>query len=325
MKMDNCCFAVADMGTNSFHMIIAKLRPDGTIKIIDKERNVVRLGSHKGEELSYISGKETTLAIDILYRFKKLADSYGAKFKAVATSAVREAENKSEFTEKIKSATGVSVDVIDGKEEARFIYLGARKALSLSDKNVLCIDIGGGSSEFIYVNNDRIVLTESVKIGAVRLSKHFFPDYYVSGERVSECSNYIRRLLTDNLADYSDINFDMVAGTSGTIEALASIILKQKNIKIPKSLNSVSFTKNELGDVSKKILSTKTTEERIRINGMEEKRADIIPAGLLILNEAFKFFKIDSITISDYALREGVIFDMVEKYRASTGTFTKAT
>jgi exopolyphosphatase / guanosine-5'-triphosphate,3'-diphosphate pyrophosphatase len=320
--MENCCFAVADMGTNSFHMIIAKLRQDGTIKVIDKEKKVIRLGSHKGEELSYISDEETKLAIEVLYQFKKLADSYGAIFKAVATSAVREAENKSDFIEKIKNETGISVEVIDGKQEARFIYLGARKALSLYDKNVLCIDIGGGSTEFINVNNGKTIFTESVKVGVVRLTKHFFPDYLITEDRVYRCTIYIENLLKENLEEYVNHKFDMIVGTSGTIESLASIILNHKNIKMPKSLNSFSFNKNELESVSRKILSAKTTEERKNIKGMEEKRADIIPAGLLILNEVFNVFKINTISISDYALREGVIFNMMENYRNSKGIFT---
>lgn len=322
--MENCCFAVVDMGTNSFHMIIAKLKPDGTIKVIDKEKKVIRLGSHKGEELSYISAEETQLAIEVLYQFKKLADSYGSVFKAVATSAVREAKNKFEFIEKIKSETGISVEVIDGKKEARFIYLGASKALTLSDKNVLCIDIGGGSTEFINVDCDKTIFVESIKAGAVRLSKRFFPDYILTDERLEECRIYTEKLLKENLEQCSNNNFDLIVGTSGTIEALASIILKQKNIKMPKSLNSVSFNKNELELISEKILSSRTTEERMHINGMEEKRADIIPAGLIILNEVFKIFKIDTITISDYALREGVIFDMMENYKNSKGMFTAA-
>ena len=95
------------MGTNSFHMIIATLREDGSIKIIDREKQVIRLGSHKGVELSFISDEETELAIDVLSKFKRLADSYGAKFRAVATSAVREALNRREFIDKVQLTAGI--------------------------------------------------------------------------------------------------------------------------------------------------------------------------------------------------------------------------
>ena len=322
--MENCCFAVADMGTNSFHMIIAKLKTDGSLKIIDKERKVIRLGLHKGKDLSYIAEDETGIAIEVLSKFKKLADSYGAEFRAVATSAVREAKNKSEFITKIKNAIGISIEIIDGEEEAGLIFNGVRRALSVSRKNVLCIDIGGGSTEFINVDHNKTIFAESIKVGAVRLSKHFFPHYLISDESVNDCINYIKRLLKESLSKYFHNKFEMVVGTSGTIEALATIIIKQKNIAIPKSLNSFSFDRNEFELISMKILSAKTTEERMNIKGMEQKRADIIPAGLLILNEIFKLFKIETITISDYALREGVIFDMMDKNKASNGILISA-
>jgi exopolyphosphatase/guanosine-5'-triphosphate,3'-diphosphate pyrophosphatase len=311
--MPDVCFAVADMGTNSFHMIIAKQGKKGNIKILDKERKVIRLGSHKGEELSFISEEETELAIKTLKRFKKLADSYGAVFRAVATSAVREAKNKSEFISKIKNDAGIKVEVLDGKDEAKLIYKGAEKALSFSDKNILCIDIGGGSTEFINVNKHKTIFVESIKIGAVRLSKHYFPDFMITKERVNHCKLYIKKLINEKLKDYADKRFDMIAGTSGTIEAIASIIQKYKHKKISKSINGFSFTRMELDFVSEKIMSAKTAAERLRIQGMESKRADIIPPGLLILKTAFDFFNLDSITVADYALREGVIFDMIEK------------
>ncbi len=311
--MGDICYAVADMGTNSFHMIIAKIKQGGKIKILDKERKVIRLGSHLGKELSFISKEETELAIKTLKKFKKLADSYDAKFKAVATSAVREAKNKLEFISDIDKELGIKVEVLDGKDEALLIYKGAEKALSISDENVLCIDIGGGSTEFINVNDHKTIFAESIKIGAVRLTKHFFPDYIITKERINQCMIYIQKLMEEKIGRYIDKKFDIVVGTSGTAEAIASIILRQEHKRIPESINGFSFTKDELKSVSDKILSAKTVGDRLMIKGMEAKRADIIPPGLLILNCAFEFFKIDSILVSNYALREGVIFDMMER------------
>jgi exopolyphosphatase/guanosine-5'-triphosphate,3'-diphosphate pyrophosphatase len=316
--MENCCFAAVDMGTNSFHMIIARLKSNGSIKIIDREKTVIRLGSHKGKELSFISDEETELAIRVLTKFKKLADTYGAEFRAVATSAVREANNRIEFISKVKKSTGIIVEAIEGKKEAELIYLGAEKALSLSDKNTLCIDIGGGSTEIINVNKNDTVFAESIKVGAVRLSKLFFPDYKITKEKISECSQYIESLLNNSLKKYFKYHFGTVVGTSGTIEALALIILKQKREKIPRTLNSVCFTKSELGTISNKILDARTKEDRLKIHGMEEKRADIIPPGVLILNKIFELFGIEEIRISAYALREGIILDMINKYKLSS-------
>ncbi len=316
--MKNCCFAAVDMGTNSFHMIIAKLNKDGTIKLIDREKEVIRIGSHEGEGLSYISNKESELAIKTLKNFKKLADYYGAEFRAVATSAVREAENKSWFIDKVRHALGINVEVIDGREEAEMIYLGASKVLSLSGRNALCIDIGGGSTEIINVNRDRRIFSESIKIGAVRLSKQFFPDFIIEKTKISECSSNIESLLTNSLSPYFNYDFEIAVGCSGTIEALAAIILQMTHRKVPRSLNSITFTKAELGMVSREILSSSTMKERLMIPGMEKNRADILPAGLLILNKIFQLFKIKEITISEYALREGIILNMMHNDQSLT-------
>lgn len=303
------------MGTNSFHMIIARLRSDGRIKIIDREKEVMRLGSEKGKNLSFISDDETESAVNVLKKFKKLADTYKAAFRAVATSAVREAENRADFISKVNQYTGINVEVINGRDEAELIYTGADKALALSDKNVLCIDIGGGSTEIINVNKSRTVFAESVKLGAVRLSKLFFPDYILTKNKIRECDAHIEKILNDAFSDYYNQDFDMIVGTSGTIEAVCVLALKHKNMNVPKSLNSVSFNYSEMAAISDMILNAETPEKRLAIPGMEAKRADIIPAGVLILYRVFQSFGIKEITISNYALREGIILDMMKKYR----------
>jgi exopolyphosphatase/guanosine-5'-triphosphate,3'-diphosphate pyrophosphatase len=313
--MKNCCFAAVDMGTNSFHMIIARLRSDGRIKIIDREKEVIRLGSQKGKDLSFISDDETESAINALKKFKKLADTYKARVRAVATSAVREAENRSDFISKVNQYTGINVEVIDGREEAELIFTGADKALSLSDKNVLCIDIGGGSTEIINVNKSRTVFAESVKLGAVRLSKLFLPGHILTKNNIRECDAYIEKVLNDTFSNYINQDYDMVVGTSGTIEAVCVMALKYRNMNVPKSLNSVSFSNSEMAAISNMILNAETSEKRLAIPGMEEKRADIIPAGVLILDRILRLFGITEITISSYALREGIILDMMKKYR----------
>jgi exopolyphosphatase / guanosine-5'-triphosphate,3'-diphosphate pyrophosphatase len=312
------------MGTNSFHMIIARLKSDGTLKVIDKERKVIRLGSHRGEELSFISQDETLLAIDTLVQFKKLADSYKAKFKAVATSAVREANNKNDFIKKVKQATGISVEVIGGKTEAELIFTGISKAVEIHERNVLCIDIGGGSTEFINMHRAKKKFSASVKLGAVRLTKHFFPDFMINSKSTAECEHYIYSVLNKSISKYFNNKFDLVIGSAGTIESIASMILFRKENKLPKSLTSKTFTKGEFSNLSETILNAKTVKDRIKIKGMEVKRAEIIPAGVLVLKGILKLFNIEEITVSEYALREGVIFKMIDLYsRQRTSLFNQ--
>lgn len=305
--------AAVDMGTNSFHLIIVEVQSNGTFNLLDKQREVIRLGSHKGEDLSIISDGETEKAIDILLNFKSLAEFYGAEFFAVATSAVREAQNKNEFLEKVFDSVHINVNVIDGRKEAELIYRGVQMALPVSDKKVLCIDIGGGSTEILLGDKGKIIFAESIKIGAVRLSKMFFPDYVLKNRAVKDCKFYIKQALSENhRIDYTE-SFDIVVGTSGTINASAALCQSRVNGKKTKSSNGSSFTYSDFRSLLTDVLNSRTTSERIAIPGMEIKRADIIPAGMLILRRIMKNFNIAEITISEYALREGIVLSLLEK------------
>lgn len=309
-SLDNY-FAALDLGTNSFHLIIVKVNEDYTLNVIDKEREVIRLGSEHGAGMNFISDNEIEKAINVLNNFKKLAGNYKAKMRAVATSAVREAENKNDFIEKVLIETGINIEIIDGYEEAKLIYFGAEKALSLKNKKVLCIDIGGGSTEFILSDKGNIIFAESIKIGAVRLTKKFFPDFVINNERIKECNNFIEKEILSNKNINLNENFDLAVGSSGTIEAAAIMINFRKQNKFPDQINGFVFDYNDLKELIENILNKKTANERLQVKGMETKRADIIPAGLLILNKVFELFNLKNIKVSDYALREGIIFDMI--------------
>ena len=311
--MQNKNYAAIDIGTNSFHLIIVKVEENGALTILDMEKEVIRLGSQKGNELSHISEEEIDKGLSILKSFKKLADVYNAKVHAVATSAVREAENKKDFLDKVLIETGIKIEVINGRKEAEYIYRGVRKALHYKNKKLLCFDIGGGSTEYILGFNDKIIYGESIKIGAVRLSKKFFPDFLLNEDAIEKCKQYIEHEVKSNKEINFNESFDYAVGASGTILAIAGIINFNRNEKKLKSLNGFIFSKEELREVTNKILEKKTPGERINIEGMEYKRADIIPAGLLILQKSFEIFNIKEMIISEYALREGVVLSMLEK------------
>ena len=304
--------AAVDMGTNSFHLIIVKIKKDGSFRIVDREREIIRLASHKGQGLSLITKEETAQAIRTLKSFKELALFYKAEMRAVATSAVREAHNKAGFIKAVYNATGIKVEAIEGREEAKLIFKGAKKALELNNKKAFCMDIGGGSTEFILGNNGEPEFAESIKIGAVRLSRMFFPDYVINENAVRNCEEYITDQIRSNVNLKFNKRFDIAVGSSGTIVAAASLIYYLRHQRPKKSPNGFTFSKEELNSVTEEVFRRKTKEERLAIKGMEVKRADIIPAGLIILNKAFEIFKLKALTISEYALREGIILEMIE-------------
>lgn len=303
--------AAIDMGTNSFHLIIVEVNSDGSLKLLHRQREIIRLGSHKGEDLSVISDGEIEKAIDILSNFRTMSDHYQSELYAVATSAVREAQNRNEFLVRIFDSVGINVSVVNGRTEAELIYLGIQHSLPVSEKKVLCIDIGGGSTEIILADKGKIVFAESIKIGAVRLSKMFFPDYILKSRAVKDCKFYIKQALDKNInLDFAQ-TFDFVVGTSGTINSVASLVNSRLNGKKYKINNGFKFSYLDFRSVLSDVLEAKTPADRISIPGMELKRADIIPAGLLILRRIMKSFDIKEITISEYALREGIIFNIL--------------
>jgi len=309
----NKCIAAVDMGTNSFHLIIVQVKSDGSFKIIDREREVIRLGSHKGKEFTWISEGEMEKAIDVLRDFGKIAQFYKAEVRAIATSAIREAKNKSEFIDRVFEETGIKVEAVDGKTEAELIYLGVQNALAVEDKRILCVDLGGGSTEFLLGENGLSEFAESIKIGAVRLSKMFFPDYHLTESGIDMCRHYIKDKLDTNTNLHPNYSFEMAVGSSGTIVAAASIISYRRSGKFRKTMNGFTFTSDEIFQLTADVLKCESPVDRLFIEGMEIKRADIIPAGLLILSEVFSTFKLDEMTVSENALREGIIIDTIMK------------
>lgn len=306
-----------DMGTNSFRLIVARVDENGTFKIINKEKELIRLASHKGKGLREITGDEINVAIKALKKFKKISTFYDAPVRAVATSAVREAKNRHEFIERVKEKTGIEVEVIDGHHEAKLIFMGVQYALPIKDKRAVCFDIGGGSTEFIYAEKGSPVYAESIKVGAVRLTKRFFPDFIIDKKSIEMCDAYVEEHIRINKNINTSEKFDIAVGSSGTILAAASMIYYMKNRKEKRVLNGLSFTREKFLEAADCVLSKKTLEERLKIKGLEKKRADIMPAGLIILRKIFQLYNIRQMTVSENALRSGLIIEMLKR-RART-------
>ena len=318
MKPKKYRIAAIDIGTNSFHLIIAEVLKDGELKLFDREREFLRLGSELGEDLSFISDNERSKAISVLKKFSILAQEYNASIRAVSTSAVREAKNKNEFIQAVLEQTGIKVETIEGTEEANLIFLGMKNALPINNKSVLGIDIGGGSTEFIYGVNGSPVFAESVKIGAVRLSKKFFPDFIITESSIKDCSEYVEQQIKINSRIQTKISIDFAVGSSGTVDTICLIKQFQNNADIKPRLNGCTFSKSEFDEIYSFVMSLKNPSERVSVPGIELKRADIIPAGFIILKKAFELFNIKEMVLSEYALREGVVFDLINKSKQVT-------
>ncbi len=308
--------AAIDIGTNSFHLIVVRIKEDGDFEIIDREKEVIRLGEGSAGDIKIIKPAAFKRAFDALKRFKGIADSHNASIRAVATSAVREAHNRNDFMEQVFTRSGINIEIISGIEEARLIYLGILKAVPVFDKKILAVDIGGGSTEFLVGIKGETIFSISMKIGAVRLTQKFFPDFQVRKRSIQECRDWVEGELYQTANNINRNDFQLCVGSSGTIMSAGLMINAKKNKTSSSNgiLNNFVFTKEELEEVEEEVLNRKTVEKRKKIPGIDDKRAEIIPAGIIILSMIFRLFNLKKITISGYALREGIIIDTLQKH-----------
>ena len=221
--------AAIDIGTNSFHLIVIGVKEEGNFEIIDREKEVIRLGEGSSGDIKVIKPEAVKRALDALNRFKGIADSHNASIRAVATSAVRESRNQDDFIKQVCEKTGINIEIISGVEEARLIYLGILKAVPVFDKKILAVDIGGGSTEFLVGKKGESVFSVSMKIGAVRLTQKFFPDFRVSKTRVQECRDWVEGELFQTANNIKKTNFQLCVGSSGTIMSAGLMISASKN------------------------------------------------------------------------------------------------
>lgn len=217
--MPDNILAAIDIGTNSFHLVIASVNDEGIVKIISKDKEVVRLGK-SSSDMKYISLEAMERGVSALKRFKIICDSYNAEIRAVATSATREALNKEEFLNEVGRKTGISIEVISGYEEARLIYLGVLQALDVFEKRILLIDIGGGSTEFLTGEKGNVVYSNSIKLGAVRLTEKFFSEGKFSKDSIESAKLHVRSIINPIVRNLKTEQYDFVVGTSGTISNL---------------------------------------------------------------------------------------------------------
>ncbi|MDJ0571432.1 MAG: Ppx/GppA phosphatase family protein [Pleurocapsa sp. MO_192.B19] len=311
--MNKQIIAAIDIGTNSIHMVIVQVEPSlPSFTVIAKEKDTVRLGDRDAA-----TGKLTPEAIKrslaTLRRCKELATSLKAKqIIAVATSATREAPNGEDFLRQIELELGIVVNLISGQEEARRIYLGVLSGMDFNDQPHIIIDIGGGSTELILADIHEPRFLSSTKVGAVRLSKEFVTTDPISDGELKVLRAYVRGMLERSVEEiWHNLQLNEVprlVGTSGTIETLAIIHAKEELDTVPDPLNGYEISRKDIEKLVKK-LAKMSYKERLDVPGISERRAEIIVPGAVILLEAMRMLKLDSVMVCERALREGMIVD----------------
>ncbi|MGB9665125.1 MAG: HD domain-containing protein [Ignavibacteria bacterium] len=319
--------AAIDLGTNSFHLVIVEVKnlelsrsieeieATKNFEILYRQREVVRINFGEGRDTDSLTKEGIERAIKTLKDFKAKINEFNAEAYAIATSAIREAKKRDEFISFVKENLGIEINVVSGYEEARLIYLGVLQGLNVYDKQVLLIDIGGGSTELLVGKRGKILFAGSFKLGAVRLTQMFFDGGKVfTNDRKQECEEYVKSVFDKNLKPIKDLGFEEVIGTSGQIQSIARMLYLQGSDREKfKTFHGQEFTSKQFDKVSKKILSTTSLQDLQSIPQLDEKRAEIIVPGTIILKVVFESLKIDRVTVSSYALREGIIINAIEK------------
>ena len=306
--------AAVDVGSNSIHMVVAQVEADGRFRVLDRAKEMVRLGKR-----TLSKGRLSPQAIDAgvrtLAAFRTLAERQGVtRITAVATSAVREAANGGDFIKKVEDDIGLRVKVIPGREEARLIYLGVRHAVDLSGKPTLIVDIGGGSAEFILIERGEPVSLESHKIGVARLSERFFSADPPEPEEIEALEAYLGDQLDPMLGEFRRHGVRRLVGTSGTLLNLVAIAGHQRGEPPDLHLNNFAVSGAEISKV-RRVLAKTPRDDRLRIKGLDAKRADLIVAGAVLADYVLTRVGAKQLVACTWALREGVLLDFIARHR----------
>ena len=303
--------AAIDVGSNSVHMVIADVNADGHVQVVDRVKEMVRLGRR-----SFMTGRLAPQAMDLaahaLGTFARLARVRGVKrLRAVATSAVREARNGGAFVQRLRRETGVAVRVISGPEEARLIFRAARHALGLEGGPHLLVDVGGGSVELVLVQDGRPLWMRSVPLGVARLTERFLEDDPPTRGQVRRLERHIEKAIGSLLSRARHAGVVRAVGTSGTINTLVGMARARRG-EDPARLHGATATTVEIERLRRRILAA-SAGQRAELPGMDTKRVDLMPAAAVLVETILRRAGASELIACTWALREGLLLDLVRR------------
>ena len=288
--------AAVDIGSNSFHLILAEITAKGS-RILERARQKVQLGRYLDDNLEIVTEGFDKSEV-CLQNFNNIIAKYNpGKIAAVATNTVRVATNKDIFINKASSWLGFPIEVVTGEREAELIYKGAVNANFISGKNLI-IDIGGGSTEIIVGCENNISSLHSFSVGCVNMTRKFANS--LASFDFTPLQDYLENLFTPLRADFSVDSWDNCRGCSGTVQAVCEVLQAHA------AFDNI-ITLNNIKTIEKSIIETK---DLAKLPGLWVERQDIFLAGFIILSTIFKVFQIKEMQLSKGALREGLLWEL---------------
>ena len=322
--------AAIDLGTNSFHLLVADANPNGAIVPLVREKEMLRLGEAVGRA-GRISEAAADAALATMRRFSDLVAKTGAtELVACATSAIREAENGSEIVDRIARETGVVVDVISGRDEARMIFRAIRAGVALGDSPALCFDLGGGSLEVMVGDATGLLWSDSVKLGVARLTAELVQSDPLSRADRLRLRTRLTLVLAPLAAEVADLRPGLVVGTSGTLCDLARLVAARRTrpavTAVPaepavpavpaEPVEPFRFSRREFLPLHTALVASSSAARR-RLPGVDALRVDLLPAGSMMLATAMELFGFDEVVACESALREGMVLEAIARHDPS--------
>ena len=304
--------AVIDVGSSSIKFFLGELTEDGTLKTVFDENDIQRIGEGL-RETGIISPEAMQRNIEALSRFAKKARENGADdVICIGTMALRNATNAVDFLRQAREVCGVKVSVISGEEEARLSYLAVLSGLPVFEEKIVIFDTGGGSTEFVFGEGNKVNKRFSIDIGSLRITEKFFKKDPVPEGDIARAVEEIESVF--NRYDVKG-EVSQLVGMGGTITSMGSVKHKMEQYDRKK----IQGSKLTMDDIEEQILDygKKTIEERRKIVGLQPKRADVILAGSLILRGILRQLGAGEVTISDKGIRHGLAFDRFVKKKMS--------
>jgi exopolyphosphatase/guanosine-5'-triphosphate,3'-diphosphate pyrophosphatase len=306
--------AAIDIGTNSIHMIVVQVRPDLSFEVIDREKDMVRLGAG-GLDGRSLTPTAIGLALQTLSKFRRIAESHKVdEIVACATSATREADNGGDFIAEVDRQTGIRIRVISGTEEARLIHLAAGYGVDIGATTAVVVDIGGGSVEITLGTAASLTVGRSFKVGVIRLTERFVKSDPLSGGDERRLSKHLTREMGTYIDQIVGKGFDRVIGTSGTILSLG-LMAATDDGKPPEDVRNLRVSAKALHRLRKHLIES-DIEERLATPGMDPRRADLSVAGSVLFDTIIRRLGTKEFTLCDLALREGIVLDYIRRNSA---------
>jgi exopolyphosphatase/guanosine-5'-triphosphate,3'-diphosphate pyrophosphatase len=306
--------AAIDIGTNSIHMIVVRVREDLSFEVVDREKSMVRLGAG-GLDGKALTAEATTGALRALSTFKRIADSHKVDtILAAATSATREAPNGGEFLARIESETGIRPRVIAGPEEARLIHMAATYGVDVGASRAVVVDIGGGSVELTLGDAASLKLARSVKLGVIRLTERFVKSDPLSKKDERRLVKHVRSGVDGICRQIAAAGFDRVIGTSGTILSIGTVASAAARGVVPSEIRNLRVPVKAIRRLRRAVVDM-TVKERLALPGLDPRRADLTVAGAVLLDTILQRLGADDLTLCDLALREGLVLDYIRRHQ----------